>query len=90
MDREMPVIGGVEATRLIIEMQKGAVAALAPVPVIGVSASVENNAAWLKAGMRYFLGKPFSRKDLSRVLRLIDARRAPLAQVDHQVLQIHR
>jgi CheY-like chemotaxis protein len=90
MDREMPVMGGVEATRLIIEMQKGAVAALAPVPVIGVSASVESSVGWKKAGMSYLLGKPFSRKDLSRVLRIIDARIASLAQVNHQVLQIHR
>jgi hypothetical protein len=36
------------------------------------------------------LGKPFSRKDLNRVLRLIDARRAPLAQVNHQASRMHR
>jgi CheY-like chemotaxis protein len=87
MDREMPVMGGVEATKLIIDLQKGA---LAPVPVIGVSASVESSLGWSEAGVSFLLGKPFSRKDLNRVLRLIDARRAPLAQVNHQALRIHR
>jgi CheY-like chemotaxis protein len=87
MDREMPVMGGVEATRLIIEMQKGT---LAPVPVIGVSATVESTEKWREVGMTYLLGKPFPRKDLMRVLRLIDARRAPLAQTANQLLQIHR
>jgi CheY-like chemotaxis protein len=75
MDREMPVMGGVEATEKIIQMQQDA---RAPVPVIGVSASVESADNWRAVGMSYLLGKPFSRKDLGRVLRLVDKRRKPL------------
>jgi CheY-like chemotaxis protein len=78
MDREMPVMGGVEATRIIVDLQKGI---RAPVPVIGVSASVESPEDWRAAGMSYLLGKPFSRKDLGRVLRLIDSRRRDLTKV---------
>jgi CheY-like chemotaxis protein len=80
MDREMPVMCGVEATRLIVDMQKGM---RAPVPVVGVSASVESPLNWKAAGMSHLLGKPFSRKDLGRVLRLIDSRRADLAKAKH-------
>jgi CheY-like chemotaxis protein len=83
MDREMPVMNGVEATRRIVAMQSEALRA---VPVIGLSASVENADDWRAAGMTSFLGKPFSRKDLSRVLRLVDARREPEAPtVPHAV-----
>jgi CheY-like chemotaxis protein len=78
MDREMPVMGGVEATRIITDSQKGI---RAPVPVIGVSASVESAEDWRAAGMSYLLGKPFSRKDLGRVLRPIDSRRGNLANI---------
>jgi CheY-like chemotaxis protein len=87
MDREMPVMGGVEATRIIVDMQKGM---RAPVPVVGVSASVESSEDWRAAGMSYLLGKPFSRKDLGRVLRLIDARRADLAKGRHPKMPKYR
>jgi CheY-like chemotaxis protein len=84
MDREMPVMCGVEATQLIVEMQKGL---RAPVPVVGVSASVKSPENWKAVGMSHLLGKPFSRKDLGRVLRLIESRRADLAKVRHPKLQ---
>jgi hypothetical protein len=48
--------------------------ARAPVHIIGVLASVESAEGWRTAGMSYLLGKPFSRKDLGHVLRLIDVR----------------
>jgi CheY-like chemotaxis protein len=60
----------------------------APIPIIGVSASVESAEGWRAAGMNYLLGKPFSRKDLGRVLRLIDARRAAHPKMKHLALQI--
>ena len=50
-----------------------------PVPVIGLSASVESTDGWRAAGMACLLGKPFSRKDLRRVLQMIDARKTPEA-----------
>jgi CheY-like chemotaxis protein len=80
MDREMPVMDGVEATRRIVAMQsEGGGELRVPVPVIGLSASVESADGWRAAGMAHLLGKPFSRQDLSRVLRLVDARRTPKA-----------
>jgi CheY-like chemotaxis protein len=88
MDREMPVMDGVEATRVIVAMQKERSHALrVPVPVIGVSASVECADNWRAVGMSYLLGKPFSRKDLGRVLRLIDARRRPLLDMTSPTLR---
>jgi CheY-like chemotaxis protein len=84
MDREMPVMCGVEATKIIVDMQKRM---HAPVPVVGVSASVESPEDWWAAGMSHLLGKPFSRKDLNRVLRLIELRRADFAKVKHPKLQ---
>jgi CheY-like chemotaxis protein len=58
-----------------------------PVPVIGLSASVESADGWWAAGMSYLLGKPFSRKDLDRVLRLVDARSMP-SPVAPKLMQI--
>jgi hypothetical protein len=42
---------------------------------------VESPEDWRAAGMKYLLGKPLSRKDLGRVLQLIDSRRGNLANV---------
>jgi CheY-like chemotaxis protein len=38
------------------------------VPIIGHSASVERSDDWRAAGMIYLLGKPFTQKELRRVL----------------------
>jgi CheY-like chemotaxis protein len=73
MDREMPLMNGVDATRIIMAMQKepGRLKSL-PVPVIGLSASVESMDVWTEAGMSYLLSKPFSRKELNYAIRLVD------------------
>jgi CheY-like chemotaxis protein len=46
----MPVLDGVEATRRITALQKGRPAHV-PVPVIGLSASVESTDDWKAAGI---------------------------------------
>jgi CheY-like chemotaxis protein len=48
-DREMPVMDGVEATRHIMALQLGQKSRV-PVPIIGVSASVESADDWRAAG----------------------------------------
>jgi CheY-like chemotaxis protein len=92
MDREMPVMNGVEATRQIVALQSGPGRELCvPVPVIGLSASVESADSWRAAGMTYLLGKPFTRTELSRVLRLVDTRRkaaTPDTTLRHSFLRI--
>jgi CheY-like chemotaxis protein len=70
MDREMPVMGGVEATRHIVDLQKETIGSYR-VPVIGVSASVESADTWKAAGISYLLGKPFTRKEMGHVLALV-------------------
>jgi CheY-like chemotaxis protein len=50
-----------------------------PVPVIGLSASVESTDDWRAAGMIYLLGKPFTRKEMCIVLSMMDARRVKLS-----------
>jgi CheY-like chemotaxis protein len=91
MDREMPVMDGVEATRRIVTMQRNSGRGLRVlVPIIGLSASVENAECWRAAGMNFLLGKPFSRKDLSRVLQLVDARRVSAATALHNVAKLSK
>jgi CheY-like chemotaxis protein len=70
MDREMPVMDGVQATRRIVAMQEETIGSNR-VPVIGVSASVESADIWKAAGMSYLLGKPFARKEMGHVLALV-------------------
>jgi signal transduction histidine kinase/CheY-like chemotaxis protein/HPt (histidine-containing phosphotransfer) domain-containing protein len=65
MDTQMPLMDGLEATRLI----RGD-AALAEIPVIAMSANVsgEDRERCLAAGMNGFIGKPFKGEDLYAAL----------------------
>jgi CheY-like chemotaxis protein len=63
----MPVMDGVEATRRIMALQQGQ-NSRNPVPIIGHSASVQRSDDWRAAGMICLLGKPFTQKELRRVL----------------------
>jgi CheY-like chemotaxis protein len=80
-------MGGVEATRRIVVIQQEGISGR-PVPVIRLLASVESADGWWAAGMSYLLEKPFSRKDIDRVLRLVDARSMPASPVAPKLLQI--
>ena len=70
MDWSMPVMSGLEATRLIrgIELKTGAEA----IPIIGLSANAmqEHAEEGLRAGMNAYLTKPIKRNDLLEALRL--------------------
>lgn len=65
MDTHMPLIDGLEATRLI-----RANPALARMPIIAMTANVtaEDRERCLAAGMDDFIGKPFKREDLYAIL----------------------
>nr|WP_255670824.1 ATP-binding protein [Cognatishimia sp. F0-27] len=68
MDVQMPIMDGVTATRRIREAE--AVAGLAPVPVIAVTANVQSfqNNAYREAGMTHVIGKPVTKDGVREVL----------------------
>ena len=72
MDVQMPVLGGLEATRLIRagEDQKANGGAPA-IPIIAMTAAASNSdrAVCLAAGMNDFVAKPFERAQLAAVMR---------------------
>jgi DNA-binding response OmpR family regulator len=89
-DREMPVMGGVESTARITAMQQGQPSSV-PVPIIGLSASVESTDEWKEAGMITMLGKPFMQGELRRVLTFVDARRASVSTLlPHGLYEVTR
>jgi CheY-like chemotaxis protein len=64
MDREMPTMDGVEATRII-----RALPGQSRMVIIGISASSDvNHRECLEAGMNDTLGKPFTEQDLGRII----------------------
>jgi signal transduction histidine kinase/ligand-binding sensor domain-containing protein/CheY-like chemotaxis protein len=71
MDCRMPEMDGIEATRTIRRMEKGA-----RIPIIGLSANVfeADRAACQEAGMDAFLGKPLHLEDLRRCLSSLERR----------------
>jgi CheY-like chemotaxis protein len=74
MDVHMPVLGGVEATRII----RGLGGAAAETPIIALSANVlpEQVEAYRRAGMDAHLGKPINPRDM-------------LATINHWAGQTH-
>lgn len=76
MDTQMPLMDGLEATRLI-----RADAALAEIPVIAMTANVsgEDRERCIAAGMNDFIGKPFKGEDLYAAL----ARQMPERQAEN-------
>lgn len=69
MDCHMPVMGGIEATRRIreIEAQHG----LPTIPIVAMSASsqADDHNQCLAVGMNDYISKPFAHEDMVRVLR---------------------
>jgi CheY-like chemotaxis protein len=63
MDMQMPVMDGMEATRII-----RASGATLPIVALTANAMQSDQDACRAAGMNDFLGKPFSRADLSSCL----------------------
>ena len=63
MDMHMPVMDGIEATELIIEMDTG-------IPIVAMTANVMSNDTELYtvSGMSDYIGKPFTSRELWRCL----------------------
>lgn len=68
MDLQMPVMGGIEATKRIREFEKSKTTSL-PIKIIAMTACdlFEYKYICYEAGMNDYISKPFSREDLSRV-----------------------
>ena len=82
MDGQIPEMDGYEATRRIRGLQAGAAVGWRPahVPIVAVTAHAMkgDRKRYLDAGMDDYLGKPFTRRQLSETLR----RCLPHARVD--------
>jgi signal transduction histidine kinase/CheY-like chemotaxis protein len=69
MDFHMPVMGGIEATRRIreLELRQG----WTPMPIVAMSAGdpIQDHRHCLEVGMNDFISKPFVPRDMNRVLR---------------------
>ncbi len=88
MDMQMPVLDGVQATKMIRKMEKDKLVKH-PVYIVAVTAnsSVEEQKNCMLAGMNNFLSKPFSEKDLLMVLKEVVQRRNKKNQQAHECIQ---
>jgi two-component system sensor histidine kinase/response regulator len=68
MDCEMPVMGGLEATRLIRQREKQQSKPRATIVALTAHGADEDRSRCLEAGMDDYLGKPFRMQDLSRMM----------------------
>ena len=74
MDLSMPVLGGLETTRLIRAYEKAMGLAECPIVALTANAQPSDVEACLAAGMNDFLAKPFRKNALlARMLRYINA-----------------
>lgn len=74
MDLSMPVLGGLETTRLIRAYEKATGLAECPIVALTANAQPSDVEACLAAGMNDFLAKPFRKNALlARMLRYINA-----------------
>jgi CheY-like chemotaxis protein len=87
LDRQMPVKDGMEAAREIKALQDGYFTSVrgkqAPKPayIVGMSASIENTAEWLAAGIDEMLPKPFTAVDIKELLLAMYPSRSASAEV---------
>jgi CheY-like chemotaxis protein/anti-sigma regulatory factor (Ser/Thr protein kinase) len=73
MDMQMPGMDGLTATRRIREQCKHR-----PLMIVAMTANAfdEDRRRCFEAGMDDFMAKPFTKKDLARILKLLDERKA--------------
>ncbi|TCL08461.1 signal transduction histidine kinase [Shimia isoporae] len=69
MDLSMPVMGGLEATRLIRQHERDTGVSQRRIVALTANAQPADAEACLEAGMNDFLSKPFRKDDLMEVLR---------------------
>jgi two-component system, sensor histidine kinase len=69
MDLQMPVMGGIEATREIRKMQNGTLGHTIPIIAMTANATEEDRKNCIKAGMNDFLTKPFLIHSLKEILQ---------------------
>jgi PAS domain S-box-containing protein len=74
MDIQMPVMNGMEVTRIIREAEEFSHAAGVPIIALTAHASRRDREAALKAGMDEYISKPFEREQLEEALRRLTAR----------------
>jgi CheY-like chemotaxis protein len=79
LDRQMPHMDGVEAARLIKELQIGhfGVVSAQRAHVVGMSASIDTG-EWIEAGADELLAKPCPVSDLETLMRFILSTRIPV------------
>eukprot|EP01113_Clastostelium_recurvatum_P033246 TRINITY_DN4373_c0_g1_i3.p1 TRINITY_DN4373_c0_g1~~TRINITY_DN4373_c0_g1_i3.p1 ORF type:complete len:1505 (+),score=363.53 TRINITY_DN4373_c0_g1_i3:203-4717(+) len=77
MDMEMPVMGGVKATRLIREREVRL--GISPIPVVGLSGNARQThiTEAMDAGMNQFIIKPYQKDDMLQVIQRLTAGMAP-------------
>jgi CheY-like chemotaxis protein len=78
LDRQMPKMDGVEAAKLIKELQTGhfGVGGAQSAHVVGMSASIDTG-EWLEAGVDELMGKPCPVNALETLIRFIVTTRIP-------------
>jgi len=83
MDMQMPVMGGLEATRLI-RQREATNPALGPLPIYALTAAAlaDEQEAGLQAGVDGYLTKPIDKRRLQEVLMQQNPTRLPAPQAD--------
>jgi two-component system sensor histidine kinase/response regulator len=74
MDMQMPIMGGVEATRLLRAQEKANDLPRVPIVAMTANAMQSDRDLCMEAGMDFFLTKPIVRAELSQTLLSIGAR----------------
>ena len=66
MDYEMPIMNGLEATKLLMTKMNDGL--LKEIPIVALTAYTDEKKACLQAGMKQFLTKPATVESISEVL----------------------
>ncbi|HEY9193637.1 MAG TPA: amino acid permease [Methyloversatilis sp.] len=69
MDMQMPIMGGIEATKLIREYERAKQASRTPILAVTANARPEDRQACMDAGMDDFLTKPLDPELLMRIMK---------------------
>jgi CheY-like chemotaxis protein len=81
MDVQMPVMGGLEATRIIREFEAG-LGRRTPIIAVTAGAMKRDREACLEAGMDNFVSKPIQSRTLLRLMKDLEGTNAPVDEGD--------